>query len=495
MTDGPLLNRREAAALLGGAAAGLAACQTAVAAPENRSALQGPVVTRRSGLFNGVKVDYDAIVEPILVNDANGKPSARIVSTSYVATRQSPNRPVIFAFNGGPISASAILHMGALGPKRLAVPNDITADPVTFKVIDNTYALLDVADMVFFDPASTGLSRVLEGVDPKRYYTMIADGQQAAQFVVEWSRLHSRVDAPKYVFGESYGTIRAVSMANQLQKLPTPLSGVVLLGQALNIVEFSQRPGNIISYVVSLPTLAAAAFSHGKAQTRGRTLEQFTEDAWTFGRDEYLHALFKGRTLDASTRQRIASQLEDFTGLPSSWYLANNLRISKEAYRRELLSAEGQILGQTDARYKGPNPDGRASDPSRVVSDAYQTAFIAYLRDELCVAEAADYKHAATDVGQGLDAWDYGGRGPFADWPFPTLLNDCFAANPKFRAMVGNGYHDTQTTVGAARYLVEQASWPVERTSLHFYPGGHMAYSIEASLRRLTSDVRTTIGS
>ena len=319
---------------------------------------------------------------------------------------------------------------------------------------------------------------------------MYLDGQQAAQFVVEWSRQHNRMDTPKYVFGESYGTMRAASMANQLLKLPTPLSGVVLFGQALNIVEFSQRPANIISYVVSLPTLAAAAYSHGKAQTRGRTLEQFTEDAWIFGRDEYLHALFRGRTLDAATRQHIASRLEEFTGLSSSWYVANNLRMSKEGYRRELFRAESQILGMTDARYKAPNPDGRAPDPSRVVSNAYQTAFIGYLRDDLRVAEAAEYVHFPANLGQGLDAWDYGGRGPFADWPFGSLLNDCFTANPKFRVMVGNGYHDTQTTVGAARYLVEQSAWPADRTRLHFYPGGHMAYSIEDSLKQMTGHLR-----
>lgn len=489
------VNCRQAAAMIGVAAVGVSACQTAAAQSENRSAMQAPVVTRRSGTFNGVRLDYDAIVEPIVVNDAKGQPAARIVSTSYITTgaRASPARPVIFTFNGGPISASAILHMGAMGPRRVAVPNDISADPASFKVVDNTHALLDVADVVFFDPASTGLSRVLPGVDPKSYYSIVADGQQSAQFVVEWTKRHNRGASPRYAFGESYGTMRAVSMANQLQKLVAPLDGVILLGQAINIVEFSQRPANIISYVVSLPTLAAAAHFHGKGKPAGRSLEKFTEDAWSFAHDEYLHALFRGRTLDSSGRQHIAAQLEAYSGLPASWYLANNLRISKENYRRELFRSEGLVLGQNDARYKGPNPEGRGQDPSRVVANAYQAAFTAYLRDDLRVAEFADYKPAATDVGQGLDAWDYGGKGPFADWPFPALLNDCFAANPKFRVLVGNGYTDTQTTVGAARYLVDQAGWPGDRTTLKFYEGGHMAYSIEDSLRRIMADVRALL--
>src|SRR5262249_13897108 len=153
----------------------------------------------------------------------------------------------------------------------------------------------------------------------------------------------------------------------------------------------------------------------------------------SFAHTEYLHALFLGNRLDAATRQRIANRLEEFSGLGASWYLANNLRISKEAYRRELLKPEGMILGLNDARYKGPNPNGQGADPSRVIANACQDAFIAYLRDDLKVAEAADYKQAATDIGSGLDAWDYGGKGPFADWPFPSLLNDSFTADPKFR--------------------------------------------------------------
>ncbi|HEV7690960.1 MAG TPA: peptidase S10 [Hyphomonadaceae bacterium] len=490
-----VFNRREAAALIGAAA--FAACQTATAAPQNpptgKDVRLGAVTSRKRGTFNGVKVDYDAIVEPIPISDASGKPIARIISTSYLSAKPQTNRPVLFVFNGGPISASSVLHMGAMGPKRIAIPDDITAAPSTFRVVDNTYALLDIADIVFFDPASTGLSRVADGVDSKSQYSATADGQQAALFVTEWSRRHNRMDAPKYVLGESYGTIRAAVMANQLLKSPTPLRGVIVLGQALNIVEFSQRPQNIVSYVVSLPTLAAAAHWHGKGKPAGRSLETFTEDAWRFAQSDYMPALFKGRNLDEATKQKIANELEAYSGLPASWYMANNIRISKENYRRELFRAEGVILGQTDARYKGPNPDGRGGDPSRVIATAYQDAFIAHMRDELGVAGTADYQHAAPDAPQGLDGWDYGGKGPFADWPFAAQITPCFAADPKFRVLVGNGYHDTQTTVGAARYMVDQSGWPADRTTLRFYPGGHMTYSIEASLKAITGDIRAML--
>ncbi len=251
------------------------------------------------------------------MNDATGRPGARVVGISYIAdgVTDPASRPVLFAFNGGPISPSNVLHMGMLGPKRVAIPDDVSADPSTFKLVDNPYTVLDVADIVLIDPASTGFSRVVKGVDPKSYFSVHADAQQMAQFIVEWSKKHGRLSSPKYVLGESYGTMRAAAVANQLQKLPqpVPLSGVILLGQALNIIEFSQRPANTISYAVSLPTLAATAWSHGKANTHGKSFDAFMDEVWAFARNDYLRALFQGQSLDPDTRRAIAEKLADFT--------------------------------------------------------------------------------------------------------------------------------------------------------------------------------------
>ena len=453
-----------------------------------------PVITHHAGTFNGKHVDYEADVEPIVVADATGKPAARLVVISYLSTSaaESSQRPVLFVFNGGPISPSSVLHMGALGPKRVAIPDDLTADPGKFQTVDNPYTVLDVADIVFFDPAGTGFSRVLPGVDPTSYFSVTADAQQLAQLVVEWSRKHQRVDSPKYLFGESYGTMRAAATANQLQKLatPLPLAGVVLMGQALNIVEFSQRPANVTSYVVSLPTLAAIAWSHGKARTHGRSFDTFIHDVEQFARTAYLSALFQGSALDQPTRKRIAARLEEYTGIPASWYLANALRITKERYRRELFKEQKEILGMTDARYIGPLPESAGYDPAEVTYNAYEAAFATYLHGDLGVGNVGTY--ITKSPVHGLEGWQWNGSGtsPFADWPYMSLLSEVFAANPRFRVMIANGWQDTQTTVGAARLALDQSGWPRDRASLHFYQGGHMAYSIEASLCQLDADVR-----
>lgn len=466
------------------------------AAPPAASLADGltqAVTTDHSGVFNGKTIAYQASVEPIVVNDAAGKPGARVVGISYVASGEAnpASRPVLFAFNGGPISPSNVLHMGMLGPKRVAIPDDLSASPSTFKLVDNPYTVLDAADIVLIDPASTGFSRVMPGIDPKSYFSVNADAQQVAQFIVEWSKKHGRLASPKYVLGESYGTMRAAAVADQLQKLPqpVPLSGVILLGQALNIIEFSQRPANTISYVVSLPTLAAIAWSHDKANAHGKTFGAFMDDVWTFARNDYLTALFQGQSLDAGRRQAIAGKLADFTGLSTDYYMTHNLEISKEGYRRELLKDKGEILGQIDARYAGPN-DGHSGDPAGVITKAYDTAFRTYLRDDLGIADADAYITESPVKGFGDWEWDGTGTSPFADWPYPKLLSNVFAANPKFRLMIGNGYEDTQTTVGAAQYLINRSDWPRDRVSLHFYQGGHTTYSVEASLRQITDDIR-----
>ena len=462
--------------------------------------VRAPVVTQHAGTFNGRRVAYTATVDGIDLPDAQGRHGARVVAFAYTADRvagrkvAAAQRPVMFFFNGGPIVASPYLHMGSYGPRRVEFPVDTQADPFTWVLQDNPYSLLDVADLVFIDPAGTGFSRVAPGKDPKEYWSIVADGQQVSAFIAEWLRRHGRLASPKFVFGESYGTNRAAEVGRQLAERPEPvlLDGIVLFGQAVNIVEYSQRPRNIISYVVSLPTLAATAWHFGKGDRQGRTLEQFIAAAREFARDEYLVALYRGNTLPQAARERIARGLEAFSGIPAAWYLANDLRITKERYRVELLKDRSLLLGRNDTRYAAPLTErGGAPDPSSLLPKALEVAFEDHLRHALQVDWDEPYVFAA-GVG-GLEDWDWGATTPFSDWPYVDAIGFVMQRNPSFRVMLGTGYHDTQTTIGAAEYAATQSGWPAERTWLREYPGGHMAYSIDASARALGDDLRAFI--
>ena len=480
------------------AGVGTLLCATAAGGSIQSSGDSGPahaVVTHHAGVFNGKHITYDAAVEPLVVNGEDGRPAARLVAISYVATGKlgTRPRPVIFAFNGGPIVSSDAIHMGALGPKRVAIPNDLKTDPKSFRTVENGYSVLDVADIVFFDPAGTGFSRVLQGVDPQSYFSVNGDAQQLTQFVIEWSKAHHCLTSPKFLLGESYGTLRAAAAANQLQKLAFPVRGVVLMGQALNIIEFSQRPANVTSYIVSLPTLAAIAWYHGKAETDGKGFEEFIAEVTRFSRTDYLTALFQGSSLDASTRDLIALRLQRYTGIPASYYLANALKITKERYRRELFKDENLILGMVDARYVAPLTEGKSNDPAAGIYESLQASFRSYLVAELKVHDAGEYLNQPPGLtDRGFDGWRWDGTGvsPFANWPYPALLTEVFSASPQFRLMITNGWQDTQTTVGAAVLAIEQSGWPRERVIFHEYQGGHMMYSVEDSLRKFAEDLR-----
>jgi len=317
-----------------------------------------PVVTHLKGRFNGEKVAYTARVESLDVKDENGE--TRIVSFAYTrdGLKSHSQRPVTFLFNGGPIVPSQWVHLGGLGPYRVAVPDDVRADPATFKVVENVHSPLDATDLVFVDPASTGWSRVATGTAPDAYFSVKADAQQFVAFIRTWLATHARSQSPVYLFGESYGTNRAAEIAGQVADAPGTLNleGIFLYGQAANILEYAQRPANITSYAVSLPTLAAIAWYHGKVDRSGRTQDDFVEESRRFAAAEYLSALFQGNRVPQAERERIAARLEQYSGIPAAWYLAHELRITKEEFRVELLKDRGLLLGRSDARYVAPAP-------------------------------------------------------------------------------------------------------------------------------------------
>jgi carboxypeptidase C (cathepsin A) len=446
-------------------------------------AIDAPIVTRHEGVFNGKAVRYDAVVEPFVTLDLAGKPAARLVATAYIAADAGPQRPVLFVFNGGPIGATTPLHMGMFGPRRLAIPDDLKADPKTFKVVDNAYSPLDVADVVIFDPANTGYSRTLPGVDPASQFSTKADSRQLAQLVQGWIKTHNRQGSPIYLVGESYGTMRAPEAAHQLQHTDTPVSGLFLLGEAVNIIEYAQRRDNIISYAVSLPTLAAIGWSHGKVERKGRSFDQFIADARDYGGGEYLSVLFLGNRAPPGRKRAAARRLEEFTGLPAETFLKADLKVSKTQYQRELIP--GSVLDTYDARYvelaggRGP-------------AFGYDAAAIDHFRTFLNVpAQAGVYSTEMPNLGYDWEFADQ--KTPFGDWPWVNYVRDIMVENPKFRVFVGNGYYDTQTTIGAMDYLAAQSAWPKDRVRTRYFQGGHMMYTVEASAKAVGDEVRAMV--
>ena len=94
-----------------------------------------------------------------------------------------PGRPIMFCFNGGPGSSSVWLHLGAFGPKTVRLPDNGESPTPPYALVDNEFSLLDVTDLVFIDPVSTGFSRAVPGVDPKRFHGFEEDIKSVGDFI------------------------------------------------------------------------------------------------------------------------------------------------------------------------------------------------------------------------------------------------------------------------------------------------------------------------
>jgi len=255
-----------------------------------------PVVstTRHSGTFGGQRIAYRAVAGETYLRDKDGKPLAAITSYSYIKEGPvDPNRPVAFIWNGGPGSGSLWLHMGAFGPKRVVVPSDARDDGAPpFPIVDNPESLLDATDLVFIDPVGTGFSRALGKTDPKDYWGITQDAKSMAEFIRLWLSEHGRWNAPKYIGGESYGTVRAAAVIRELEGSYTDVSvnGIILISTILDMSQAADVPGNELGYVTNLPTMAATAWYHDKVANKPAQVADFVAEARAFAIGPYAAA-------------------------------------------------------------------------------------------------------------------------------------------------------------------------------------------------------------
>lgn len=451
-----------------------------------------------TGKFGGVPVRYSAAVEEFLL------PEASIFVTSYIRDgKAAAQRPVIFAFNGGPGSASIWLHMGLMGPRR--VDFDDPANPRTvapYATVDNPDSPLDVADIVLIDPPGTGYSRILPGGKDTQYYGTQQDALAMIAVIEQWLRRHGRMNAPKYLVSESYGTIRAAVMAKLIAGGPVQtgqmngltLNGVILLGQSMDMARGAE--GDDRSYLGVLPSLAASACYHGKAAA-GCTAESQVEAATRFIETDYLPALYAGSRLSPERKVKLAGTLSALLGVPEKDILANDLRISGETFSKLLLSDRSQRIGLYDARFVLParqaGGDPVADDPAM---GQYVPGFVAawsdYARTTLKVD--LDIPYQAIDFRAVNGRWDYGfGPGVPQGRNYAVDLAVAMTRNPSMRLMVGTGLYDLVTPLGTAQYTLSHAGVPLAATSFHTYPSGHMPYLGLEARTALIRDIRAFV--
>ena len=458
-------------------------------------------VTRHSGTFGGQRVNYVATIGETILKGDDGTPKASIVTTSYVKEPRDPNRPVTFLFNGGPGSGIVWLMMGAFGPKRVAIPSDARDDGAPpYPILDNPDSLLDVTDIVFIDPPGAGYSRILGKTDPKEFYGVTADARAVAEVIRRWTNDNGRWNSPKYLGGESYGTTRAAAVVNQLEASTfndVALNGILLISTVLDFAAGADTPGNELSYITNLPSMAATALYHGKAQ--GASTAQFVEEARQWAIGPYATALLKGQKLPAGERATIRRELARFTGLSETYLESADLRVTPARFWKELLRDRGLTVGRLDSRYTGKDYDSAGEnfdqDPSFYGIDAGYTAAVnQWTREGLGYKTDLQYQ----SISHLIPSWDWnlgGGRDNNAYLNVTPYLGRAMRENSGLRIFVAQGYYDFATPFFAAEYALSRTGIPQERVEYHYYDAGHMMYVRDEDRAKLTRDVRNFIRS
>ena len=470
----------------------LQAGQQAQIAPA-KTFFESASITNHTLNLDGKALSYTATAGYIPLKNDTGRTLAQIFYISYTKDSQEniAQRPVTFAFNGGPGSSSIWLHMGALGPKRVVIPDDGTGMSRTYDLVDNKYTWIDFTDLVFVDPVGTGYSRAGEGVNPEQFYNLDEDVKIMGEFVRRYVTENQRWLSPKYITGESYGTTRAVSMAGHMQKHHAmSMNGLVLISSALNFETFSFNSGNDIAYVLAIPSYAAAATYHKKLSGN---LQDILKESHQWAIDDFLPALAKGSTLSDSDHDKIVDMLAHYTGLSKSLLNDNRMRIADYQFTNELLSDSFLEIGLLDARVTAPRaPDtfGYAyNDPSLfIVERPFVAAFNNYVRESLKFITDKTYVFLSDKINESW-TWSEGQQG-YVD--VSGRLTDAMSANEHLHVFAASGYYDLTTPWLSQQYtFTHLALRPSLRKNIthKYYESGHQVYTSTSSLEKLTQDV------
>jgi len=454
--------------------------------------------TDHSVQINGQTVAYTATAGTLLLKKEDGTPTASIFYTAYIRSGVSDlsKRPLTFAFNGGPGSSSVWLQMGALGPKRVALDpegKNPTAPP--YKFVDNRYSILDLTDLVFIDPVSTGYSRAIPESSAKDFHGFTGDLHSVGEFIRQYTTRNGRWGSPKFLAGESYGTTRAAALSGYLQRaLGLNLNGIVLISSVLNFGAISFDAGNELPYVMFLPSYTATAWYHKKlpADLQAAGLEKAVEEARRYAGGAYTLALFKGDSITAEERSTVVRNLARLTGLTPRFIEENNLRITMERFAKELLRDQRRTVGRYDSRLLGTDSDAGGDapdyDPSYSnVQGAYTAALNEYLHSELKFETDLPYEILTGKV----SPWSYKEfENRYVE--VSDSLREAMTQNPALRVYVTCGYYDLATPFFNAEYTVNHMLLdPTLRShiSLGYYEAGHMMYTQLKSLEKAKQDL------
>jgi len=384
--------------------------------------------------------------------------------------------------------------MGLLGPRRVKMSDEGEMLPPPFELVDNEFSLLDLTDLVFIDPVTTGYSRTIPGESPKQFHDFQKDIQSVGDFIRLYTSRYQRWVSPKFLIGESYGTTRAAGLAGYLQERHGMyLNGIMLISSILNFQTARFVPGNDLPAILFLPTYTATAWYHGKLDAElQKNLRDTLDEVEAFALGEYATALMKGDALPRGEKEMIVQKLARYTGLTPEYIEQTNLRLEIVRFTKELLREERRTTGRLDTRFKGIDRDAAGEswefDSSlAAITGPYTATLNDYLHSELEFKSDLPYEILTSRV----QPWSYDQhQNQYVN--VAETLRQAMSINRYLKVFVGNGYYDLATPYFATLYTFDHMELDDslrDNISMGFYEAGHMMYIHLPSLEKLKGDL------
>lgn len=457
-------------------------------------------VTKHRMVLKGKPLNYTATAGNTLLRTEDGKAKGSIFYIAYTRDGMDDpsKRPIMFCFNGGPGGAAVWVHLGAFGPKKSLLDDEgFPLVPPPGKLVDNEFCILDLIDLVFVDPISTGYSRALPGEDPKQFHGYEKDVESVGEFIRLYVTRNQRWSSPKFLAGESYATTRVSGLSDYLQtRQGMFLNGIILISAILNWQNTDWSIGNDMAYIIYLPSYTAAAWYHKKLGPKlSGNLRSVLARAEAFALNEYALALLQGNRLSQEKKLEIIKKLSRFTGLSEEFIERSNLRVTGNRFYKELLRDQGKTVGRLDTRYTGVDRDSAGEAPDfdqswSIVVGSYVSLLNDYIRRDLNYKNDLPYHYMAR-------VWPWKlkpeGRGYLNT---AEVLRQSMHFNPRLNVLITSGYYDFATPYFDADYTVAHMDLAPElrkNITMAYYESGHMMYVRKSAHAKFRKDVEIFI--